>query len=131
MSIKNLFRRRGLATVALAAVVAIAVAVTPSFAGSFLSRKAAHTMYVTKKSSKKLFLSPKDAEKQFVAQADAPTGLAASSTAAFTSDSVVPVALPASDITFKTPDTGLVVVTFSGVSSCKAVVTPRTCPIRL
>src|SRR5437763_3495039 len=131
MSIKNLFPRRGLATVALAAVVAIAVAVTPSFAGSFLSRKAAHTIYLSKKSSKKLFLTAKTAEKEYVAQTNGPFALASSSTAPFTSDSIAPVLLPASDITFKMPDTGLLVVTFSGASSCKAVTTPRSCPIRI
>jgi hypothetical protein len=133
MSIKNLFRRRGLATVALAAVVATAVAVTPSFAGSFLSRKAAHSIYLSKKSSKKLFVTQKNADKEYVAQTDGPFALAASSTAAFTSDALYPTLVPASDLTFKMPDTGLVVVTFSGVSSCVAVTsgTGKSCPIRL
>jgi len=133
MSIKNLFPRRGLAAVALAAVVAIAVTVTPSFAGSFLSRQAARTIYVSKKSSKKLFVTQKKADKTYVAQSNGPFALAASSTAAFTNDALFPTLVPASDITFKMPDTGLVVVTFSGVSSCVAASsgTGKSCPVRL
>jgi hypothetical protein len=131
MSIKKLFHRPRLATVAIAAVVAAAVAVTPSFAGSFLTRQAAHSMFVSKKSSKKLFVSQKAARRDFVSQVDAPNALAASSTAAFTNDDVPPTLIPTAELGFKTRELGLVVVTFSGSSSCTAVVSGRTCPIRI
>src|SRR3954454_11654799 len=130
MSIKNLMRRRDLWTVAVAAGIAAAVAVTPSFAGSFLTRKAAHAIYLNKKASKKLFVTQKDAEKQFGAQDDRPFALASSSTASFTNDETGPVLLSGGELKFKVRDNALVVITFSGTSQCQAASAGKTCPIK-
>ena len=80
---KRLSPLHAAAIVIPAAVLAAAVAVGPSFAGSFLTpQKAAHT-YLTKKKAKSVYLKNKQASRSYVAKPDAPVAATAANTAPF------------------------------------------------
>jgi hypothetical protein len=127
---------------ALAAVLAIAVAVTPSFAGSFLSSRKAARLYVSHKEANHLFLKKQGAAKTYLTQrsaskeyapaATAPVAAASVSNAVFgPSSSTTPVDIPTSGTKFELPDTGLVKLTFTGASNCTGDVAGVPCPVAL
>jgi hypothetical protein len=124
-------------TVALAAVLAAAVAVTPSFAGSFLTSKRASHLYLTNKQASGLFLKKKAADNTFVKKAAAPlvpvVGIAAgtaqygpwlTSTAGY---------IPTAFTSFATKGNGPAVITFSGNATCTAAkpTADVACPIEI
>jgi|tagenome__1003787_1003787.scaffolds.fasta_scaffold20860719_2 hypothetical protein len=130
---KRLSPLRAAAIVIPAAVLAAAVAVGPSFAGSFLTpEKAAHT-YLTKKKAKSLYLKDRQASRSYVSKSDAPVAATAASTAAFgpVSSGDDPVDVPGSSVNFTMPKTGLVSLTYSGVSSCEANQAGVGCPFQI
>jgi hypothetical protein len=132
MEVQLLKRRisspRAATVVAVAAVVALAVTVTPSLAKkaeSFLTAKKAAATYVTNKKASTLFLRKKAAENLFVAKADVPrtpvVGIA-QGTAQF-GPILSPTAgyIPTAFTSFATPaKASSAVVTFSGNAICTA-----------
>jgi hypothetical protein len=113
---------RAAAIVVPAALLAAVVAVGPSFAGSFLTPKQAARTYLTKKQAKRVYLKHKQAARSYVAQSDSPIAATAASTAPFgpVSSGDDPVDIPGSNVSFTMPKTGLVSLTYSGVSSCES-----------
>jgi hypothetical protein len=122
--------------VALAAVLAAAIAVTPSLAGSpFLTNEKAAHLYVSNEKVAKLYLKKKAAGNTFVKKAEAPltpvVGIAAG-TAVFSSTSTTPVYIPTVFTSFGIPGTGSAVITFSGNATCIAEKpTDLACPIQI
>ncbi len=125
---RRLSTPRAAVAVALAAVLAAAIAVTPSFAGStiagsFITKKAAGKIYVTNKKASTLYLRKKAADNTFVKKADAPlapvVGIAAG-TAVFTSVATTPGYIPTAFTSFATKGNAPAVITFSGQATCVA-----------
>ncbi len=133
--------------VAVAAVLAAAVSVTPSFAGSFLtSRRAAH-LYVTNKQASHLFLTNKKASgvflkkkaagNTFVKKAEAPlvpvVGIAAGTAVYGPSVATAPGYIPTAFTSFATKGVGPAVITFSGNATCTAVkpTADVACPVQI
>jgi len=142
LTIRRLSLNRLAPIAALAAVLAIAVAVTPSFAGSFLSNRKAARLYVSHKEANHLFLKKQGAAKTYLTQrsasksyapaATAPVAAASVSNAVFgPSSSTAPVDIPTSGTKFELPDTGLVKLTFTGASNCTGDVAGVPCPVSL
>jgi hypothetical protein len=138
---KRILKPRAAVAVALAAVLAAAIAVTPSFAGStiagsFVTKKAAGKIYLSNKKASTLYLRKKVAGNTFVKKADAPlppvAGIAAG-TAVFTSTSTTAGYIPTAFTSFGSPGTGSAVITFSGNATCTAAKpTPDlACPIQI
>jgi hypothetical protein len=127
--------------VALAAVLAAAVAVTPSFAGSsiagsFITKKAAGHIYVSNKKASTLYLKKKAAVNTFVKKADAPLVpkvAIAAGTAPWSSEATAPVSLPTAYTSFGMPGTGSAVITFSGSVTCTSAkpTVELACPIQI
>jgi len=146
---------RAVPLVALAAVMATAITVTPSIAGSFLSPKQAQRTYLTRKSasnlyvkkaqadhrylpvkgSHDLFLTNDSAKKTYVAKTALPAqpaGYINSSSVDFgPTQSTAAVPLPTSAIEFDVAETSLVTLTFSGQATCTADTAGVGCPIQL
>jgi len=127
---------RAALVIAVAGLLAAAVAVTPSLAGSFLTGKRAGHLYVTKAKASALYLKKKAAGNTFVKKADAPlppmAGIAAGN-AVFSSSSTTQGYIPTAFTSFGIPGTGSAVVTFSGSATCTAE-TPTVdlaCPIQI
>jgi hypothetical protein len=130
---------RAATVVALAAVVAVAVAVTPSLAKttqSFLTSKKAANIYVSNKKASTLYLRKKAASNLFVAKADVPqtpvAGIAAGTAqfgpVAATTAGYIPTAFTS----FATPaKVSSVVITFSGNAICTAekATADLACPV--
>jgi hypothetical protein len=114
---------RAVTAIVAAGLIAAAVAVTPSFAGSFLTHKAAGSLYLTNKKASTLYLKKKAAGNTFVEKADAPlppvAGIAAGN-AVFSSDATTPGYIPTAFTSFGLPGTGSAVITFSGSATCTA-----------
>jgi hypothetical protein len=114
---------RAAAAIVVAGLIAAAVAVTPSFAGSFLTSKRAGHLYLTNKKAATLYLKKKAAANTFVEKATAPlpavAGIAAG-TAPFSSNATTPGYIPTAFTSFGMPGTGSAVVTFSGSAICTA-----------
>jgi hypothetical protein len=147
---RRLSNPRAVTTIALAAVVAAAVAVTPSFAGSFLVNQKASGLYLTSKKASKqylsnkkassLYLKKKAASNTFVQKATAPlapvAGIAAG-TAQYgpTATVATPVAgyIPTAFTSFATKGNGPAVITFSGNVVCTAAkpTADVACPIEI
>jgi hypothetical protein len=127
--------------VALAAVLAAAVAVTPSFAGSsiagsFITKKTAGQIYVSNKKASTLYLRKKVAGNVFVKKADVPLspGAAiAAGTAPWSNEGTTPVYLPTAYTSFGLPGTGSAVITFSGSATCTSAkpTVELACPIQI
>jgi hypothetical protein len=144
MEVQLLKRRisspRAATVVALAAVIAAAVAVTPSLAKkteSFLTSKKAAATYVTNKKASTLFLRKKTAENLYVARATAPlppvVGIAAG-TAPFGMSATTAGYIPTAFTSFATPaQASSTVITFSGNVSCTATkpTAALACPIQI
>jgi hypothetical protein len=136
--------------VALAAMLAAVVAVTPSFAGSFLTNQKASQLFLTNKKASKLFLNNKKASSlflkkkaatnTFVAKASAPLAPVAGiaqGTAPYgpTATAATPVAgyIPTAFTSFATKGNGPAVITFSGNVVCTAAkpTADVACPIEI
>lgn len=127
---------RAATTVLVAGLLAATVAVTPSFAGSFLTSRQAGHLYLTNKKASALYLKKKAADNTFVKKADAPlppkVGIAAG-TAVFSSDATTAGYIPTAFTSFGLPGIGSAVITFSGSAICTAE-TPSVdlaCPIQI
>jgi hypothetical protein len=145
MEVQLLKRRlstpRAATVVVLAAVVAVAVTVTPSLAKkaeSLLTTKRAAATYVTNKKASTLYLRKKAASNLFVAKATAPkspvAGIAAG-TAQFGPVSATTAGyIPTAFTSFATPATASsAVVTFSGNAICTAekATADLACPVQI
>ena len=124
MFTRRLSLNRVLPIAALAAVLAIAVAVTPSFAGSFLSSQKAARLYIKKKAANNTYLKQKAAKNTYIAKKDLPDGPVAAASASTVDfgpvSSTTAVDVPTTATTFTMADTGLVTVNFSGEGTCEA-----------
>lgn len=131
---------RAATVVALAAVIAAAVAVTPSLAKqaqSFLTAKKAAATYVTNKNAATLYLKKKAASNLFVSKASVPrapvVGIAAG-TAPFNITATTAGYIPTAFTSFATPATASsAVITFQGNVSCTATkpTIALACPIQI
>jgi hypothetical protein len=141
---RRLSTPRAATAVALAAVLAAAVAVTPSFAGSagsaisgaFITKKAAGQIYVSNKKASTLYLRKKVADNTFVKKVDAPLspiGAIAAGTAPWSNEGTTPVYLPTAYTSFGMPGTGPAVITFSGAVTCTSAkpTVELACPIQI
>lgn len=138
---RRLSTPRAATAVALAAVLAAAIAVTPSFAGSsvgasFITKKAAGQIYVTNKKAATLYLKKKAADNTFVKKAEAPfapKAAIAAGTAPWSNDGTTAVYLPTAYTSFGIPGTGSVVITFSGSVTCTSAkpTVDLACPIQI
>jgi hypothetical protein len=133
---------RAITAVGLAAVLAAAVAVTPSFAGSsitgsFITKKAAGQIYLSNKKASTLYLRKKAAANTFVKRADAPlapvVGIAAGTTLYGPTDATTAGYVPTAFTSFGTPGTGSAVITFSGSATCVSTkpTIELACPIQI
>jgi hypothetical protein len=144
MEVQLLKRRisspRAATVVALAAMVALAVTVSPSLAKkaqSLLTTKKAAATYVTNKKASTLYLKKKAASNLFVAKASAPkppvVGIAAG-TAPFAATATTAGYIPTAFTSFATPSqASSAVITFSGNVSCTAAkpTAALACPIQI
>jgi hypothetical protein len=131
---------RAATVVAAAAVVALAVAVTPSLAKkaeSFLTAKKAAATYVTNKKAATLYVRKKAASNLYVAKATAPkppvVGIAAG-TAPFSISATTAGYIPTAFTSFATPaQASSAVITFSGNVSCTAAkpTAALACPVQI
>jgi len=134
----RLSKPRAATVIALGAVLAAAVAVTPSFAGgAFLTNQKAAHLYVTNKKASSLYLKKKAASNTFVEKADAPlqpvVGIAAG-TATFGPVSATTAGyIPTAFTSFATKGTAPAVITFSGSATCTAATATAdlACPIQI
>ena len=125
------------AVVVLASVLVAVVAITPSLAGSFLTKQRASKMFLSERSAKRHYLTKRHALETFLPRVqapDEPVVATQASTAPFGpvgSTPTNPLDVPASYTSFKMKDNGLVVLTFSGVSECKAATNGVPCNVQL
>lgn len=131
---------RAITVVALAAVIAAAVAVTPTVAKktqSFLTTKRAEATYVSNKKASTLYLKKKAASNLFVAKATAPKSsiaAIAAGTAPFGASATTAGYIPSAFTSFATKtDASTVVITFSGNVSCTAAkpTAALACPVQI
>jgi hypothetical protein len=126
MEVQLLSRRlsapRAVTAIALAAVLAVALAVTPSFAGSILTPKRAARLYLSNRQATGLYLKKKTAANLFVAKATAPltpiVAIAASNTAFGPVSATAATGIPTAFTSFATKGVGSAVITFSGQATC-------------
>jgi hypothetical protein len=120
---RRLSKPRAVLVVAVAALLATALAVTPTLAGSFLTGKEASRVYVTKKAAG-VYLKKKAAGNTYLQKADAPLAPVASIAAGNTVFGPVSATtagfVPTAFTSFGTPGVGPAVITFSGSGSCTA-----------
>lgn len=140
---RRLSRPRAVLVVAVAAALAAAVAVSPSFAGTqkktahlYLTSKQASGLYLRKQAANTLFLRKKAAGNLFVAKADAPlTPIAAiaAGTAPFSAAATTPGYIPTAFTSFATKGIASTVVTFSGSATCTTdkPAAELACPIQI
>jgi hypothetical protein len=127
---------RAVTTVLVAGLLAAAVAVTPSFAGSFLTSRQAGHLYLTNKKASALYLKKKAADNTFVKKADAPLPSKvsiAAGTAVYSSNATTAGYIPTAFTSFGLPGIGSAVITISGSATCTAE-TPAVdlaCPIQI
>jgi hypothetical protein len=146
MEVELLKRRisppRAVTVVALAAIVAAAVAVTPSLAKtaqSFLTNKKAASVYVSNKKASTLYLRKKAAANTYVAKATAlkppVVSVAASNTVFGPVSATTAGYIPTAFTSFATPAAiSTAVITFSGTATCTAsgTITPEeACPVTI
>lgn len=156
MKLGNIRSRRILGVAAMAAVLATALVVSPSFgAGSlltkqaagklYLSQKAARSTYLTRKSAASTYATNKDlkgsyltkdqANSVYLRQSKTPDepGIAVNSTTVPYGPVASTTALdvPGSFTTFKLPEDGFATLTLSATSLCKAATNGVPCPVSL
>lgn len=143
MEVQLLKRRisspRAATVVAVAAVVALALAVTPSLAKkaqSFLTTKKAAATFVTNKKAATLYLKKKAASNLFVSKATAPlspvVGIAAGTAPFGPVSFTAPGYIPTAFTSFATPaKASSAVVTFSGNAICTSEkpAADQACPV--
>lgn len=131
---------RAITVVVLAAIVASAVAVTPTVAKktqSFLTAKRAEATYVSNKKASTLYLKKKAAANLFVAKAAAqPPSVAAiaAGTAPFGASATTAGYIPSAFTSFATKtEASTAVITFSGNVSCTAAkpTAALACPVQI
>jgi hypothetical protein len=144
MEVQLLKRRisspRATTVVVVAAVVALAVAVTPSLAKkaqTVLTPQKAAATYVTNKKAATLYVKKKVASNLYVAKATAPkppvVGIAAG-TAPFAASAITAGYIPTAFTSFATPTrASSAVITFSGNVSCTAAkpTAALACPVQI
>jgi hypothetical protein len=134
---RRLSTPRAATVVALAAVLAAAIAVTPSLAGSFLTNKVAAHLYLTNKKASTLYLKKKAAGNTFVKKATAPlpsvVGIAAGTAVFGPTAATTAGYIPTAFTSFGAPGTGSAVITFSGQATCTAEkpTADLACPIQI
>jgi hypothetical protein len=138
---RRLSRPRAATAVALAAVLAAAIAVTPSLAGSsiggvFITKEAAGHIYVSNKKASTLYLRKKVAGNTYLTKADAPLSpkaAIAAGTAPWSNEGTTAVYLPTAYTSFGMPGTGSAVITFSGSATCTSAkpTVELACPIQI
>jgi hypothetical protein len=140
---RRLSRPRAALVVAVAGVLAAAVAVSPSLAGTqqkaahvYLTGKQASGLYLKKKAANTLFLKKKAASNLFVQKSEAPlTPIVsiAAGTAPFSAAATTAGYIPTAFTSFATKGTAPTVVTFSGSATCTAdkPVAELACPIQI
>jgi len=125
----NLPWLRAIAVIAPAAILAVAVAAGPSFAGG-LAKK-----FVTQKEAAKTYLTRKDAKEKYARASDVPLvpiARAASSTVVYGPvSSYTSNEIPQARVTLKTPVTSILTATFSGTSTCTSTKVGVGCPIQI
>jgi hypothetical protein len=145
MEVQLLKRRisspRAATVVALAAVVALAVTVTPSLAKkaeSFLTAKKAAATYVSNKKASTLYLRKKAASNLYVAKSAVPqpsvAGIAAGSATFGPISSPTAGYIPTAFTSFATPaKASSTVITFSGSATCTAEkpAADQACPVQI
>jgi hypothetical protein len=145
MEVQLLKRRisspRAATVVVIAAVVAVAVAATPSLAKqaqSFLTTKRAAATYVTNKKAATLYLKKKTASNLFVARATAPlppvVGIAAGTAQFGPVQATTAGYIPTAFTSFATPaKASSAVITFSGSATCTAdkPAADQACPVQI
>lgn len=128
---------RATTVVALAAAAATAIAVTPSLAGSFVSKKGAAHIYVTNKKASTFYLKKKAAGNLYVKKAEAPlppvVGIAAGNAVFGPTEATTAGYIPTAFTSFGVPGTGSAVITFSGSATCTAAKPgpDLACPIQI
>jgi hypothetical protein len=135
---RRLSTLRATTVVALAAVLAAAIAVTPSLAGSpFLTNKKAAHLYVSNKKVTTLYLKKKAAGNAFVKKAEAPlqpvAGIAAGTAVFGPTNTTTAGYIPTAFTSFGVQGTGSAVITFSGNATCTAEkpTADLACPIQI
>lgn len=133
---RRLSTPRAATVIALAAVIAAAVAVTPSLAGSFLTPQRAAHVYVSNKKASTLYLKKKAAANTFVKKLDAPLqpiAAIAAGTAAFSASATTAGYIPTAFTSFSTKGIAPAVVTFSGSATCTAAAATAdlACPVQI
>lgn len=135
---RRLSTLRATTVVALAAVLAAAIAVTPSLAGSsFLTNKKAAHIYVTNEKASTLYLKKKAAGNLYVKKAEAPlppvVGIAAGNALFGPTEATAAGYIPSAFTSFGVPGTGSAVITFSGSATCTAAKPgpDLACPIQI
>lgn len=138
---RRLSTPRTATAVVLAAVLAAAIAVTPSFAGhslggTFITKKAAGQIYVSNKKASTLYLRKKAAGNTYAKKAELPfppKAAIAAGTAPWSNDGTTAVYLPTAYTSFGLPGTGSVVITFSGSVTCTSAkpTVELACPIQI
>jgi hypothetical protein len=138
---RRLSTPRAAAAVALAAVLAAAITVTPSFAGpsiggTFITKKAAGHIYVSNKKASTLYLRKKVAGNTYLKKVDLPfppEAAIAAGTAPWSNEGTTAVYLPTAYTSFGLPGTGSVVITFSGSVTCTSAkpTVELACPIQI
>jgi hypothetical protein len=122
---RRLSSPRAATAIALAAVVAAAIVVTPSFAGSLLTpQKAAH-VYLKKQAAANLYVKKATAPLTPVASiaaSNAVFGPVSTTTAGY---------IPTAFTSFATKGTGPAVITFSGQATCTATTAGEACPVSI
>ena len=145
MEVQLLKRRisspRAITAVALAAVIAAAVAVTPTLAKkteSFLTAKRAEATYVSNKKASTLYLRKKAASNLFVAKATAPrppvVGIAAGNAQFGPISATTAGYIPSAFTSFATKaDASSAVIAFSGNVSCTSAkpTAAQACPVQV
>lgn len=143
---RRLSRPRAGLVVAVAAVLAAAVAVTPSLAGPllrqeraahlYLTNKQANGLFLRKKAAGKLFLRKKAANNLYVNKAEAPLTPVvsiAAGTASFSASATTAGYIPTAFTAFATKENAPAVITFSGTATCTAEkpTAELACPIQI
>jgi hypothetical protein len=124
------------AVIVPAAILATAVAVGPSFAGSFLTHKQAVKTFVKKKEAASIYLPTKTAKEEYATKSEltpTPFSRIVQSTVDFGPIySTTPFDIPGARLPFKVGSTtNNVVITYSGQATCVDDKTGVGCPIQI
>ncbi len=134
---RRLSNPKAVTVVAATAVLAAAIAVAPSFAGSaFLTNQKASKLFLTNKKASGLFLKKKAAGNLYVAKATAPlapvAGIAAG-TAPYGASTTTASYIPTAFTSFAVKGNAPTVITFSANATCTAAkpTADLACPVQI